>query len=38
MFNCLIDTEGLFKVTGSHVGPYIVKVVVYRKLCKTETS
>ena len=33
-FKCLIETEGLFKVTGSHVH---VKVVMSWKRCKTDT-
>ena len=33
--NCLIETEGLLKVTDSYV--YTVKVVISGKRCKIET-
>jgi len=33
-FNCCIETEGLLKVTGSHV--YTVHVVISRKRCEIE--
>jgi len=33
-FNCLIENEGLLKVTGSHA--HCIKVVIYRNWCKIE--